>query len=152
MRLVSFTVYQHCLPALFGVIILPETVYKELIADNGFPIETEQQRQAGTLRVQAAANTTEVHALMRTLDAGEAEAIVLAEELHADTLIIDERKGRIIARERGLHTVGLLGILLEAKRYGFVPSVRPLLDDLRLNARFYFSERLYRFILEEAGE
>jgi predicted nucleic acid-binding protein len=142
----------HLLPALFETIILPKSVYQELTAHNGFPNETEEQVRIGVLRVRAATNMAEVHHLMLTLDAGEAEAIALAEELHADTLIIDERKGRKIARERGLHTIELLGIVLEAKRYGFVPKVRPLLNDLRLKAGFYFSDSLYRTILDEAGE
>lgn len=142
----------HLLPALFETVILPESVYQELTAHNGFPNETAEQVRVGVLRVRAATNTAEVHRLMLALDAGEAEAIVLAEELHADTLIIDERKGRKIARERGLHTVGLLGIVLESKRYGLVPNVRPLLNDLRQKAGFYFSDSLYRIILKEAGE
>lgn len=48
------------------------------------------------------------------LDMGEREAIQLAEEQHADLLLIDERKGRQRARLRGLKTTGTLGVLLSA--------------------------------------
>ncbi|MBL7991531.1 MAG: DUF3368 domain-containing protein, partial [Candidatus Kapabacteria bacterium] len=68
----------HLLPALFETVILPESVYQELMAQNGFPNETDEQVRVGVLRVRAATNTAEVHRLMLTLDAGEAEAIVLA--------------------------------------------------------------------------
>jgi predicted nucleic acid-binding protein len=48
------------------------------------------------------------------LDMGEREAIQLAEEQHADLLLIDERKGRERAKLRGLKTTGTLGVLLSA--------------------------------------
>jgi uncharacterized protein len=140
------------LPALFGQIILPEGVYEELRAPNGFPRETDEQIQALTVQVRTAQNKEAVRSLMNSLDAGEAEAIILAEELHADTLIIDERKGRQIARERGLHTVGLLGIILQAKQQGMIRSVRPLLHELRATAGFYVSDALCKEILRESGE
>jgi predicted nucleic acid-binding protein len=48
------------------------------------------------------------------LGPGEREAIQLAEERHADLLLMDERKGRLEARRRGLRTTGTLGVLLSA--------------------------------------
>src|SRR5262249_18163959 len=62
-------------------------------------------------------------ALAASLDRGEAAAITLAELLHADTLLIDEKKGREIARRRGLRIQGTLGLLAGAR--GSLPlSVR----------------------------
>jgi predicted nucleic acid-binding protein len=51
---------------------------------------------------------------LETLDPGEREAIQLAEEQHADLLLIDERRGRVEAKRRGISTTGTLGILLAA--------------------------------------
>jgi predicted nucleic acid-binding protein len=48
------------------------------------------------------------------LGLGEQEAIQLAEERHADLLLMDERKGRLEAKRRGLRTTGTLGVLLSA--------------------------------------
>ena len=45
------------------------------------------------------------------LGAGELEALALAEELHADLVLIDEDKGRQIARSLGLRVTGTLGVL-----------------------------------------
>ena len=48
------------------------------------------------------------------LGPGEREAIQLAEERQADLLLIDERKGRLEAKRRGLNTTGTLGVLFSA--------------------------------------
>jgi predicted nucleic acid-binding protein len=55
---------------------------------------------------------------------GEREAIQLAEEEHADLILMDERKGRLEAKRRGLITTGTLGVLLTAGAMGLIdPSV-----------------------------
>ena len=67
------------------------------------------------------------------LDPGEAEAIVLAKELKAEFLIIDERKGRRIAAEHGLRITGLLGVLVRGKQKGYITKLTPILDKLVQN-------------------
>jgi predicted nucleic acid-binding protein len=54
------------------------------------------------------------------LDPGEREAIQLAEATDADLLLIDERKGRLEAKRRGLRTTGTLGVLLSAGELGLI--------------------------------
>lgn len=61
---------------------------------------------------------TAVPALLRSaigLDAGKAAALALAVEIHADAVLLDERRGREAASQLGLRTIGILGLLLQAK-------------------------------------
>jgi predicted nucleic acid-binding protein len=51
-----------------------------------------------------------------------------------------------------LKPIGVIGVLIEAKRRGLLPEVRPLLDTLRDQAGFRVSERLYERVLVDIGE
>jgi len=91
-------------------------------------------------------------AYCRGVDRGEAEAIALAEELHADHLLIDERKGRRLAQTRGVPIVGLLGVILIAKRAQVIPSARSLLFRLEQEAGMYLDQDLKNTALKTVGE
>ncbi len=90
--------------------------------------------------------------LRAELGAGEAEVLSLAMELAADKVLIDERKGRRIAKNiYGLSIVGTGKILLSAKQNDIVQSVSPLLERMKANG-YYLSDRLISRIVQEAGE
>jgi predicted nucleic acid-binding protein len=92
----------HLLPQLFGTIIIPEAVYQELLANGSNHPITKTIQAIDWLEVCSVTNRQQVEALERdcNLDPGEANAIVLALELQATQLLIDERLGRLEAKRR----------------------------------------------------
>ncbi len=85
-----------------------------------------------------------VDELAEVLDRGESEAIVLAEELRCSAILMDEAAGRRIALRRGLVPLGTAGMLLRAKKAGYLREVRPLLDRLNDDLGFFIAETLHR--------
>ena len=69
----------------------------------------------------------------------------------ANGVIIDDRKGRKFAYELGLTIIGTVGIIVDAKLAGIIPSVRPILAKIR-TTNFRFTEQLELLILKKAGE
>lgn len=86
------------------------------------------------------------------LDSGEAVALSLAVEIHADAVLMDERRGHEVARQLGLQTIGVLGVLLRAKAAKIIPAVKPLVDALRHDANFWISESVRAQVLRLACE
>lgn len=109
-------------------------------------------KAASWIEIQAVGNGLLTDALGIDLDRGEAETIVLALELGADLVLLDERAGRRIAQHMGLKVMGVGGILLRAKSLGMIQAIQPLLDALREQAGFYLSQSVYEEILAQAGE
>jgi len=85
------------------------------------------------------------------LDKGEASAIAVAMEEAECLLIIDELKGRKIAKQLGLAITETLGLIIEAKSSGYIEFVRPLLDKIK-QTNFRLSEQLENIILKPVGE
>jgi predicted nucleic acid-binding protein len=94
---------------------------------------------------------TNQRVLETAVDKGEASAIALALEQKDCLLIIDELKGRRLARQLGLTITGTLGVLAEAKRAGHIPLLKPVLDKVK-QTDFRLSEQLEAAVLSLAGE
>lgn len=137
---------------IYGTIVIPQEVYHE--------VAVKGHEQAGASEIQTYSwfepyhvqDIALVNRLEQHLDAGEAEAIALAVELQADLLLLDERRGRRIAKQLGVTVIGLLGVLLVAKREGILPAIKPLLHSLSTVAGFWIDHELYTLVLTSAGE
>ena len=135
---------QDLLRSLFIEVLIPRAVHSELLrAHTALP---------DWLRVSEVHDMAHVERLLESLDRGESEAIVLAEESHADMLLIDERRGRQIATMEGLRVIGLVGVILLAKRRGLINAVAPVLRELADDAGMYLSDALVRDALASVGE
>lgn len=129
---------------LFSDICVPTAVRDELLK-----YHTEIP---AFLNVHAVADSAAVIALLKDLDHGESEAIILAQELGADALLIDEKLGRTIAESRGVRCLGLAGALLMAKQLNLIPSLADVLETLETDANFYLDKPLKKSLLNRAGE
>lgn len=136
---------------LYGQILVPPAVEHELASPRGI-LASIDVRSIPFVFVIAPSDQLNVKRLESTLDRGEAEAIALALEVKADTLLIDESAGRAAAAAAGLAFVGVLGILGRAKQEGLITDVRSRLDRLRREIRFHISDRLFEEFLRSIHE
>lgn len=137
---------------LFGKIVIPPTVDFEVRKLEAFSIDIAPYDTANWIEVVSPKAVGKVSAFMTSLDAGESEAIVVALELNADYLLIDERLGTKAAKLEGLQTVGLIGVLIKAKELGFLKNIKPILEELEKAAGFWIGAKFKSSILDDLGE
>jgi uncharacterized protein len=140
---------------LYGRIIVPPRVWREMrrfTPRNRGVLSIRFAWWIRSLPVKQEQRVVNLLAQEPGLDRGEAEAIILAGEVQARLLLIDEAKGRQVAQKRGLLLRGLLGVLIEAKNQGLISEVKPLIMTLRKKHGFRISDALYEKVLQQAGE
>ena len=85
------------------------------------------------------------------IDKGESSAIALALETPNSTIILDDYKARKIAAKLGLTFTGTIGVIIKAKLKGIIPSIKPLLEKIKLTD-FRLTEDIEVEALKEANE
>ncbi|MBN1876349.1 MAG: DUF3368 domain-containing protein [Anaerolineae bacterium] len=139
------------LHSLYGQLYISPAVQAEVVFSGRGRPGAGEVTAATWVHIVEVRDTTAVQLLRERLDAGESEALVLALQLAADLLLIDEARGRRVAEARGLPKTGTLGTLIAAKKRGLIPAVVPLLDSLQVSG-FRMSVDLYREVLRLVGE
>lgn len=107
------------LQVLYKTIVVPKIVADELGASESPVIVKRWIAQPPTwLQIQPTELPQSID--LEKLDPGERDAILLAEQLKANLVIMDDKSARRIAVERGLKIIGLLGIVKDAARFGLL--------------------------------
>jgi predicted nucleic acid-binding protein len=133
---------------MFGKVFIPSAVFNEVVVHGkrrpGWDLP-------GFIETKHLVNMMAVQVLQAQLDYGESEAIVLAKEMNADLLILDEKKARRIAQLNGITVIGTIGVLQKAKDKGILNSMKTCLDGMIKNG-VWLDEKLYQFILKQNNE
>ena len=142
------------LQKLYTTAIIPQAIADELVNPSLEEVSVGAIPTLGWIEIRQASNSTMVKTLQdqQNLDPGDAEAIILALELGADRLLMDERLSRQAAIRLGLPITGILGVLVAAKMEGLIVAVKPVMDELISQAGFWVSGQLYDEVLQAVRE
>ncbi|MFZ1386340.1 MAG: DUF3368 domain-containing protein [Thiolinea sp.] len=130
---------------VFESVLIPQAVFNELAA--GSPNIAQKLQASPCIELIQLNASEQLNNLLLILDQGEAEAITLALEKQLP-ILIDERKGRLIAQQKGLVVTGFLGLLLLAIQRNALtkPEAQQLLDQA-INNGFHVSTKLYQQVI-----
>ena len=139
------------LTALFSTLHVPDTVYSEVTID-------QSRSDARVLKSFLAKHFTShgdiecsfTKEISNILDAGEIQALALSRDLECGVLM-DEMRGRKVAQHYDIQTVGILGLLMQAKRQELISEVFSLIEALQAQ-NYRLSSSLIKSVLELVGE
>jgi len=129
---------------------LLHSLYKQVLTTPEIAAEFGK-RLPEWVEVKAVLNRDLLYNYAETVDIGEASAMALASEIHADLLIIDDAEGRRFAKKLELNITGTVGVILSAKLGGVIPNVKPYILKIQ-QTNFRISDWLTSQILKDAGE
>ena len=139
------------LEGVFAQVLIPPAVRDELrVGERRHGSDEFVAAMAGPGWLRVLKPTAPPGSSLDALDAGEAAAISLAVE-NACPILIDERRGRRVARQLGVEVIGTGRVLIAARERGLIDSVGLVLDELA-QAGYCMSDRLRRRILQLAGQ
>ncbi|MBW4679503.1 MAG: DUF3368 domain-containing protein [Microcoleus vaginatus WJT46-NPBG5] len=138
------------LQSLYDQVLVPFEVCQEILAGGSSSFAVAEFEAAFWLQKwQNPLNISPL--LLNSLDRGEAAVIQLAMNENITTVCIDETAGRRIARLSGLSLTGSIGILLRAKREGYLISMKEAIQRMT-NKGIRLSETVIKFALQQSGE
>ena len=140
----------HLLRALYTEVLIPEEVQDEFLATEEIAREWAL-KNAPWIRTVTPTTPLDNSVYPNVIHRGEAAVFDLAKEQGARLVILDDLEARRYAQRIGLSTKGTVGILLDAKKNGFIDAIKPLLDILLENG-VHLGASLVNEALQEAGE
>jgi predicted nucleic acid-binding protein len=132
---------------IFKKVYIPKAVFQELLYD-----DDNVQKMILDDKLFHIKDINDIESLQLldgVLDKGESEAIILSKESNL-TLLIDEKKGRNIAKSMGLKVIGLLGLLLINAKKGYISKNETveILENIK-DLNFRISTRLHVQFMEK---
>ena len=137
----------NLLQRIYGEVMIPVAVVKEIKSEPTRTLVASSE----WIRVCTIKDDRKHNLYKSRLHAGEVEVMILAEEQSADLLLMDDKAAKKTAKFMGFNVTGTLGILLKAKREGYIEEIKPLLKKLILDGLF-ISDTLMRLTLTQANE
>lgn len=133
---------------VYGHILIPEEVLQELHRAESFPRLGMFVEASDWIETHAIRNPDTMQALRSryaTIGLGEAAAIVLAQEIGADRIIMDDKRARQVAQAEALPLIGTVGVVLLGTRLRrlTIQQAHTILDQLYTGTA-YISASLYR--------
>lgn len=141
----------NLLHQIFGKIYIAQAVYDEATVSGREVGGAKEVSVASWIETVNVKDRLAVEVLLDELDLGEAETIILAREMGAAWVLMDEKKGRRKLNQLGIQKIGTVGILLKAKEAGLIPTIRPDLEQLRRQS-FSISQSVVDAVLRQANE
>jgi len=142
------------LEKMFQTVKIPIAVYSELTINPAFKHEAELVKSKRFIDIVSVEDSKSVLLLQKAtgLDKGESEAIILAEEMKANLLLMDERKGRQIATQMGNRITGTFGIIIDAYNKNLISSVVALQKFKQLkDMGIRINDSLYNDLIEKVS-
>ena len=139
------------LKKIFSRVFIPEEVFKEVVKRGKGKPGSKVIKEAAWIEVRPVKDKIQVAFLLGSLEKGEAEVLVLAQELKADLILLDEEKARKSAVIAGFEIMGVLGLFVLSKNLGLIHKVRPLVDELLIK-KFRISDKIIEQTLKKADE
>lgn len=142
------------LQRLYGNVLIPKAVYRELTENPTYSEEAKAIKTLDFLKMVPIENVKSVNVLRSVtgLDAGESEALIMYDEQNADLLLMDEHKGRRVAKQLNVRYIGTAGILMLAYDKGLIQSSDvKLCLDMMLDSGIRLDEKLCNIVLEHVG-
>ena len=130
---------------LYGEIIIPRAVFEEVT------IKSDAIKNFDWIKILEVQDKSNRKIYQAKLHDGEVEVMMLAKEISADLLIIDDNAAKKFAKFLGFQVTGTLGVLLKAKSEKIISEVNPILEKM-LAENFYIGDEIIKLVLKTAGE
>ncbi len=140
----------NILPALAEIIYTPIAVKEELEIGRAIGVDLPDITKFDWVTIQKPLGLSALP-LIPDLGPGESEVLMLALETPDSIVILDDLLARRVAESLELQLTGTLGLLIDAKKSGLIPKIRPLLDRLQ-TLRFRILPITYQSVLKIANE